>query len=464
MSIEGELQSFENGIFTVKTTMGAVRIPASQVTCSGAGCPPGTEPPRKPALVMALGADVDPGLVQKLLQAFVRDVGGTLEHVQEDQTASYRVKLSGTEFDLQVAHQAKAANVDIAFESAVTLTDAQLSPSDRVLAFGAIVPIASAGVALRSVSLKDLARIFGGGVTKWSEISGGTGEIARVLAGNDRAAAALVRDAVLKPESRELAPGVIRSGNVADEIGARKHAIGLVGLSSRGTARALPIVGSCGLVASADAFSVKSGQYPLIRLLTARVRTPGLPTGLIDFLNFAADRGGQKVLADAGLIGTAIARAEKVRLDDWLASASKLIEFHGPDQNTGALFKELSQLVGVGQRLSLTVRGSEAGAILARDSIRRIAAALGRGEFDGNVIVFAGHTGTTGDGATSLANSKRLAQQVMAAVLDAAPTLRNRRGIRFAATGFGGVAPLFCGTEIIENLVNQRVEIWVRPL
>ena len=77
--IEGDLVSFDTEFYVLATTIGEVKIPVSDVSCSGDGCPiPGSRSVDKSL------EDLSPGQQQKLFKDFVEWI-----EKNEDSTAEY---------------------------------------------------------------------------------------------------------------------------------------------------------------------------------------------------------------------------------------------------------------------------------------------------------------------------------------------------------------------------------------
>ena len=466
MKIKGDLIDYSDGVFTIRSSMGVVRIPESQVTCTGAGCPDGGVvqdiAPDQPVALRVhpkIGAD----FVAALLEAYSAERGGSI--VRSEGSGGgllFAVTAPAGNFTLRVGLDNGPAPLSIGFRAAGGQAPAF---GERVLGIDPMVALASADLQLRSLSLRDLGRAYAGTADRTTAFGSNAGKMQALLPSGDPEAASVLREVVLEPQGLRAAASVIETADPAEAIRQQGLAVALVSNKDRAGLRAAPLVGPCGLTAAADPFSVKAGEYPLQRYLVVRSSVRDLPAGLADFLDFAESGGANEVIEAAGFVSQKISRANQTRQLDWLGSAMKLAELAGTGTDAAGLFADLSAMVEKGQRLSPTLRGGFGpgpvdGAV--RGAFARLAEAASSGALDGHQIVFAGFD--AGAGTRGLTASRTLAEQALDAFLRAAPEMRSAQNISFAATGFGGIAPVFCGPATLESTMNRRVEIWLRPL
>ena len=113
------------------------------------------------------------------------------------------------------------------------------------------------------------------------------------------------------------------------------------------------------------------------------------------------------------------------------------------------------------ERLTLTFRFEDGSSDLdaqSNSNIRRLADAIGRGEFDGRELVFVGFTDGEGPADGNLRLSKRRA----ASVLRAVRAFAGETSVVLSDDGFGEILPMACDDTAWGRQVNRRVEVWVR--
>lgn len=446
--IQGEILSSDGQLLTVRSRMGTVTIPISDVTCTGAGCPPElTEAPAaKGAAMLTIGDGVSGEMVDELLAAFAATSGVTVETVD----GKTRYSTSDGTFGVR-SGAAFGASPRIEFRAP--------SAGSRELALDPVVAVTSPLTRPGSLTLRGLGNILTGRAANWAEFGGRSAGITPVLPTNDPAVETIVSELT---RNAGLAASVERVEDVAAHVLSNPGSIGLTRSSARGALRATPISGECGLSSVPSGFAVRTGQYPLYSVLTfAGDRSD---PAIAAFLDFIASDEGQSIVTQHSLVGRDITRADAAWLEDWIASASKLAEFDtspAARRNMRALVESTTGAT----RLSVTLRYpfGNAAPDAARDDFARLAEAIGSGEFDGNTVIFAGFVDERNRLAGSQAASTTAAERVLADFTAAFPELRDHEGVDYEAVGYGRVAPLQCSTTPAERRVNDRVEVWLRP-
>ena len=116
-----------------------------------------------------------------------------------------------------------------------------------------------------------------------------------------------------------------------------------------------------------------------------------------------------------------------------------------------------------GQRLTMTFRFRDGSSELDPQSvsnIRRLSDAIGRGEFNGKELIFAGFTDGEGPADGNLRLSERRARSVRQAIA----AFAGEAPVVLSADGFGEIMPMACDDTAWGRQVNRRVEVWVREL
>lgn len=472
--LDGDLLEFDGKTMTVRTSMGTIKIPANEVECTGVGCPEGTGPAvaetkttttettdlgpvDKTELVLAVEPNLPGWILEKLIRTYSDESGVTVTRVGDD--GAWNISNGDGSFRL-LSDSSAVANLEVA-----TLADAQAASSDKILVLDTIVAVTAPGSRPSALTLETLADIFSGAITDWSSVNARGGAIVPVMPADDTLVDGIVGASILG--GKALGPNVVRTDDIQSFLLSTPGAVALVRGSAKGALRPTPLAGSCGLTSGVDSFSVKSGQYPLVHRVALRTGPGELKPQVRRFLDFVIGERGQNAFRGTTLVGQSIVRASKDWQADWIASAVKLSQFVGDGAASAEDLQRLVETTSRASRLSPTLRYSfdtETPDGAALGDFKRLADAIDSGIFDGNEFIFVGFT----DGGTSVAAGRSLSSNAANRALRdfgaAYPAALGRPRIRFTAEGFGGIAPLACSTSRAERAVNQRVEIWIRPL
>lgn len=428
LDLEGEIVKFDGSVFTLKTRMGVLQVPATEVDCFGAGCPDtGSD---------ALTAAGTSQATQRLSEILLADT------------------------DVKAAEDPGAA--DIVFtERPLAPTRARTATGGAanqvfVLGYDALVVVAGPKVPVRFLTLESMAQIFAGDVADWSEF-GAPGLAMRPIVSMELAspggALPAMMSALLGDDPATGPTLVTTDADAVDRVNSTPGAIAIVGQSAAKGAAALPIFGECGLMISSSPFEVLSGQYPLTRAFLAEAAGAGaadaagrLASERLPALEAAGLLTGEAILADAG------------RVREWFDISFKLLELAGGDQGSIEQFQKMTNQLAGARRLSLMLRGNPGSDALARGHLSALASMLRAGEFAGHEVILTGFFDDTAEA------SAQRAQSVLAALVADTPDLADQAGVRFSVAGFGPIAPLACEDNAIGRSINQRVEVWLRPL
>jgi phosphate transport system substrate-binding protein len=310
---------------------------------------------------------------------------------------------------------------------------------EAVIALDGVAVIVHPSNRLRALELTQLRAIFSGRTRDWADLDAAAGAIA-VHARDEKSGTwetfrtLVLADAALRPEARRYESTQALAAAVARD----PRAIGFVGLSGIGDARALSIADGTHALPPA-VFSVAVEDYALSRRLFL-YRSLDAPARVRDFVEFALSAEGQRVVQESGFVSQEIrAWPSHVRAD-------------APD--------EYRALVRHAERLSLNFRFGRGSRLLDGKMLRdidRLAAFLRREEFRGRPLLlfgFADRSETSAYLATTLSNDR----------VDLVARLLEDRGIAAQRSrGMGGTAPVAGNDTDAGRLRNRRVEVWIGP-
>ncbi|MEM0943675.1 MAG: substrate-binding domain-containing protein, partial [Pseudomonadota bacterium] len=314
----------------------------------------------------------------------------------------------------------------------------------------------------------NLAAILSGSITRWSQLGGQDIPITIFVREDGSDERRLVDETVLSPRGLRLADRVFKVDNnagIANAMAAFPGAIGITKYRYRAQQRVMKLTDECGIPRTPDAFSINSGSY----LMTEAVHVPadGIRQGGEVGELFAALGGpqGPGLIEAAGFVFPEVISspgAERSALFQRVISLAQNEPETSPVRAAAVNFVE--ELFSA-ERLSSTFRfaGNRLDAFGAAE-LDRLVDYLANAGLSDREILFVGFAGGPEDLPLSLGQSRALAAAVLRRFLDRAPGLNQRPDLGFATLGFGGVAPVGCNALAGGDLLNTRVEVWIRPL
>jgi phosphate transport system substrate-binding protein len=334
--------------------------------------------------------------------------------------------------------------------------------NEHVLALDGLAVIVNSSNSVATLSLDQIAQIFSGRITNWSQV-GGRDEPVRVLRRDDKSGTYdTFKSLVLKPAGMTISPTAEKyesSENLSDDVAKDQNAIGFIGLPYIGKNRALKLSSSCGLSYAPSRFSIKSEQYPLARrLYLYTIGTPSEPTAR-EILEFALSDNAQATIKEAEFVDQAVEFEDKEEQRAWAQAINS-------DPNLGLdAEKEVPQrltrdFIGAMEdvgRATVVFRFEQGKSELdtrARQDVQRLARYLANQST--SVIYLAGFADSKG----SWAQNQRLAFQRAAAVA----TELAHEGARIPRKNvltFSYMAPVACNDSDNGMAKNRRVEVWV---
>lgn len=483
VELAGSLLGFDGEYYRVDTIYGPLTVAADGVRCEGPGCPDLNAFVAEARFTGA--AEIAEVLLPALAETFAAERGLTLTRRIEDERRSVLVlsrpdgsdaarftltsgrsedgflALLNRDADFALTLREPTSVERLASQSA-DLGDMGLASRSRVIALDAIVAVTAPDAPVEEVSRPELADIFTGAVSNWSELGGPDAAIALHLPAPESGVAQAFSARVLTGETRPLAPVITRhetARGVAEAVARDPFAIGITTFSAIGNARALALSGPCGFALAPTPATLKAEDYPLTAPLF--VYTPGrrMPRVVRDFLAFFETPAAERVIAASGYVSQSITEsgleAQGARLANAILAA-------GDEVGLGELQRLAGRMAGV-TRLSSTFRftgGSTTLDAQSQSAVSRLARDIERGRFDGRTLIFVGFSDGEGGASANLALARGRAEAVRRAVLEAAGATDPSRA-RFRVEAFGEALPMACDDTPEGRAVNRRVEVWL---
>lgn len=483
INLSGNLISFDDEYYLLQTELGDLRVSADKVRCSGDGCPVFQEILPD---VMIGGADtVADGLMPLLLAGYATsaDAEATTEKTQDQNefaatlvsedgfgdkigTILVRSNSSDDAFtglldnSIQVGISSRRILPDEARALKAAGAGNMVDPTqEHIVAVDSLVVVVNPQNPIQQIKTSDLAKIYSGEITNWSQLGGADMPITTVTQ-EDKGATAVFNSGVFGDENATLASAHSATDNVeaALYVNDNPGAIAYVGFAFKRGQKPLSLVSECGIGTTPDAFSVKTEEYALFRRLYMYNRADAANALSDEFVAFATSDAATQVITQAGFIdlsieqlaqGASSARAQ--RLNDVKADIFEM-----------SINEQMISMLDTHDRLSSTFRfrtGSSKLDPRGELDLERLATYL-EDLPDGTEITFVGFADNVGAFEPNLGLSENRATQVRNELLAIAGDRLD--GIKFSISGFGEIAPAACNTNDVGRQINRRVETWVK--
>ncbi len=486
VSITGDLLAYEDGFFNIKTSLGTMRIDASQMNCEGDACP--QLEIAAGDIVIAGSSTIGTGLMPLLATGFAGSLGGDADiQPGEGENVVVASLLADSGFGDPIGNFViSSSNSDDAFsallsgDTQVGMSSRRIRPAEarrirdagggnmididqeRVVAVDSLVIVVHPSNPIRNVTLEQLDLIYSGNITNWSELGGPNQPITPFGHVEGSGNAAVFEERIFAASGRSPA-SVVRTVNsneaMAAAVNSDPNGIGYVGYAFQRGTKALSIAGECGITSVPDAFSAKTEEYPLQRRLYLYNRADNLTDISRNFLEFTTSDAADGVIAKSGFIDLSVARNSQTANDR--GRMRNLIETTIDPFEFG-LMRDLLVDMFNWDRLSTTFRfasGSSALDAKGLFDMERLITYL-EGQPEGTTVAFVGFTDSDGAFEANRALSIGRAQQVVQAAQQAAAG--RLRGVEFEAKGYGELSPAACNTTLDGKRINRRVEVWIQ--
>lgn len=320
------------------------------------------------------------------------------------------------------------------------LGDMTSPAAEHVLALDGVVVIVNKANPLSALSLQQIAKVFSGEISDWSEIGAPAGTIG-VYARDDKSGTFDTFKALVLG-SRTLTKSAVRFEDtraLSDRVSGDIHGIGFVGLPYIRSAKALAVSDLGTEPRLPSVFTIATEDYLLSRRLFLYTPPNARKPLANRFVEFALSKDGQDVVSSSGFV------SQNVRPGvEPLGDADRQSEYGRTVQGS--------------KRMSLNFRfrsGSPALDNKALVDLDRMVSFLSDLKYTGDRILLLGFADSTGSPAANVTLSKDRAQAVEEQFAI--------RGIKPAVvTGLGSEKPVASNESEEGRQRNRRVEVWLR--
>lgn len=318
---------------------------------------------------------------------------------------------------------------------------------EHILAMDGIAIIVPGNNPLKSLSKDQIAQIFSGSVTNWSQISdskagainlyardkqSGTYESfkATVLGGSD-----IISNVKWFKNGKELSDAVSQDAN----------GIGFVAMNAVFNNKALAIADAKDISPFYPTpFTISTEDYPLSRRLYMYTAAQPQSQLVKEFIGYALSDEGENVVSQTGFVGLSM-QANKNASREIVASA-------------GNIPTEYLQAIGGAARENVDFRFQTGSSNLdnkALDDLDRLAKSFAKPEMRGKTILLLGFTDSQGNDAANRTLAKNRVDAVW-------KELRSRGLLVSNTYPLGNMMPVASNANPLGREKNRRVEVWVK--
>ena len=485
-AIEGNLVSYEQGVYLVETSFGPIKVQGEGMSCEGAACPVVTDAEN---LLRIVGS---PSMTRELMPLLIAGFGASQNAVSEpigDVNMSKRmfnlvseggfgdqmgqIAMNGTSASgsftglLDKSTQIGVSSRRITRDEAMALQQDGAGSMvninrERVIAIDSLVVITNPESSVESLSMRQVADIYSGNITSWSQL-GGPDETINVYARGQGSGARYEFDSGILGEpnatisARNL--NLVKTDiEMAAGVFSDPYGIGYLSLAAIRGNKPIGLSNSCGITMTPTEFSAKTEEYPLSRRLYMYSRQDNLDAAAETVLDFAISQDADNLVTKAGFISLAVDRYD---LDAARNRLRETIEVDDDGYVTQVATEMLNDMRGW-DRLSTTFRfrsGSLSLDAKAQRDVARLVTYL-QAQPGTSEVAVVGFTDDNGafDGNLSLSRDRAesVSQDIQAIVGD------QLSHVTFTSKGFGQMLPATCNDGAQGQAINRRVEIWVR--
>jgi len=324
------------------------------------------------------------------------------------------------------------------------LGDLTSATSEHVLALDGIAVIVHPSNPVKSLTLAQLADIFSGTLSDWSQVGGRAGSITVYARDENSGTWDFFNETVLKKHGKTLASRVQRyedSAKLSETVGHDPTAIGFIGLNFAGTNKILGLADVSVAPKKPTLLTIKTEDYLLSRrLYLYNAEKPANPE-VLKFVEFAVGATAQPVVTSVGLVNLDVTPLTRTETDD--------------ARGQSARWKKLTAgAIEIPTRFRFRTNGDELDTRANRD-IGRIVYLLSQPAYQNKKVILIGFADTSGSAVINQKLSQSRAEIVKAVLAE--------EGVEIAVVEGIGAEAFVAPNDTDDNKEkNRRVEVWVK--
>ncbi len=269
-----------------------------------------------------IGAELGPKLIKEYLaQKGATDIVITDTNVENEQVISGVVAETGTRVFVDVAahgsgtgfkgllsgdSQIAAASRPIKAKEAAMLSNmAEMTSraAEHIVGIDGLAVIVNGDNPIDELSVDEIAEIFSGGYTDWSQVGGRPGPINVYARDENSGTWDSFKGMVLGKSPLKAGTQRFESNNaLSDTVAADQNGIGFVGLSSVRDSKLLAVSDGSAKAMKPNKLTVATEDYALSRRLYMYTDDDNLSPYVAEFMGFVQHNEGQRVVAEVGFI------------------------------------------------------------------------------------------------------------------------------------------------------------------
>ncbi|WP_221798267.1 substrate-binding domain-containing protein [Oceanobacter mangrovi] len=404
-----------------------------------------------------IGAELGPNLVKRYLEANgAEDVQIRETKVENEKQITGYLKSTSTQLVVDIAAHGsgtgfsglKDGTTDIAAASRpikdkeaamlAGVADMTAPQSEHIVGIDGLAIIVNQNNPVSELSVEEIAEIFSGGYTDWSQLGGQPGPIHVYARDENSGTWDSFKHMVLGKKPLTGAADRFESNAVlSDRVSADNNGIGFVGLSFVRESKLLSVSDGSAKALKPNKLTVATEDYALSRRLYMYTDDQPANPYVSDFMGFVQRNEGQQVVAESGFISQEL--------------KAVIPEFYSE------LPEDFRKITNDSKRLTINFRFKEGSAKLDNKAMKDIDRLVGYLQTSGNNadIVLIGF----GDKKRTETRSKLLSKLRAMAV--------RRELVRAGiypkiSVGYGEDLPVASGNRDEGRMKNRRVEVWVQ--
>ncbi|WP_208350153.1 phosphate ABC transporter substrate-binding/OmpA family protein [Pseudaestuariivita rosea] len=487
VDLSGRLLSYNNGFYVVETSAGQVTVNSAFVDCMGA-CPEKPQTDTSTTFSVAgsdtIGLELMPllikGLAAQEYQA-VNDKRTNNGHVInlnviDDQgsgdtafNANITARGSSTGFRALLDKSAVLAmsSRPIKNSEAQLLRDAgagdmRAASQEHAIAADGIVVAIHPNNPVDSLTEQQIGDLLTGKIANWSDV-GGPNIPVKVYTRDPRSGTAATIQSTFFENGRYFSTNatlVEGNGEMAQAIFNDPGAIGYLGVGHKADTKPVAIKSVCGIATPADAFFIKTEEYPLQRRLFLYNRQETLPEPVKELVAFSSSNRASSAIEKAGFVSWTV--SSRPQIDAAVNLQANILEMQSPAQLQ--LAADLYMDMRDWDRLSATFRFRSGTSILdnvSENKLLRLAEYI-IGLPEGAQVRLVGFSDSDGafDANKRLSEARALAVEEKLRQVMAGTNALDK--VRVSTKGFGELSPVACNEDYKTKGLNRRVEAWVK--
>ena len=333
-------------------------------------------------------------------------------------------------------------------QSLLPLGDLTSNASEHVLALDGIALIVNPSNPIRTLSISQVADIFSGTLTDWSQVGGKAGTIAIYARDEKSGTYDFFKESVLKTHGKNLAATAQRfedSTKLSDSVSGDPEGIGFIGLNYIGSNKVIALSDTGVEARKPSLLTIKTEDYILSRRLF--LYTPEKPTNPLvhKFIEFAVSPEAQPVVEKIGLVNMDLTPLPKSTEDQKNDPRSKSSTWR-------SLTVQATDEIPT--RFRFRTGSSELDTRANRD-IGRIVGVIEQQKYKGKSLLLIGFADTSGTKALNCRLSQERAEKIKSEL--------EVEGLNInQVVGLCDEAPVAPNDTPENKEKNRRVEVWVR--